>query len=603
MKFITFIFLVLFSLQIQAQLSKIARINKRTQTITVIDSIKGFYTETSIEFETTNEKNLIEIDYNGLNPIDTLVLYKVNKKKLKIEKNYSVSDLNIENDFFYLDSKYKLLECEPFSKFVCKYKQHSSELMYFCNILLNQAYQVDTFEYFVKIPKNYSLKYDKINTDSLKMFSMDSVQNNDYLVFHIMSIAKAPLNPYNVLKQNYSLVRNPMLRTIVVPTKYINYEKEYFANWYLNLLKPVSNLSTESKKLADSLTINVSNKDSITSILYSYIQKSIRYVGMYYGIGAFQPHDVNKVLMNQKGDCKDVANLLCQLLNYKGVESYTALTNIGNTGIIANFPSLSSANHEVCAVKKDNSWIILDATDDFNILGNPILSLQDRLIFIIMKNSSEYYHYPVQDCKFNKKTFNYNLELIDNKLIGDFKINFIGLNGYFIKYLHKSISNNDFNFAIKRYLETISEEPEYDSLTTNNFSNELSLEGKLELNSQIIKQADSKKYLLLNFLPFPISQLAYRDSIENDMFLENTIGNSVQITIDLKFPVKEIYFNPINFEQKNVKFSMNVVKFENTKLKITYDFNINEININQSNIHEINKILSLFKAQNAIIFK
>ena len=48
---------------------------------------------------------------------------------------------------------------------------------------------------------------------------------------------------------------------------------------------------------------------------------------------------------------------------------------------------------------------------------------------------------------------------------------------------------------------------------------------------------------------------------------------------------------------------MNVVKFENTKLKITYDFNINEININQSNIHEINKILSLFKAQNAIIFK
>jgi hypothetical protein len=48
---------------------------------------------------------------------------------------------------------------------------------------------------------------------------------------------------------------------------------------------------------------------------------------------------------------------------------------------------------------------------------------------------------------------------------------------------------------------------------------------------------------------------------------------------------------------------MNAVKTDQTKLKITYEFIINEVFINQSNIYEINKMLSLFNAQKAIIIK
>ncbi|MFN8256154.1 MAG: transglutaminase-like domain-containing protein [Bacteroidales bacterium] len=604
MKLILLTCLLFYSSFIYSQISKIARIHKKTQTITVIDSAKGFYSETSIEFSTNPERNLVEIDYNGLYPIDDLKLFRVNKKKILPDFNYLISDLDIENEFFYLDSKYKLIECEPNMKYVCKYKQHSDELMYLCDIQLNQAYEVDTFEYFIKIPPGYQMIFNKVNTELLKYLSIDSSKSeNNFLVYRIVAQPAEPLNPYTAFKQNYSLIRNPELRILVTPESYKNNENAYFRKWYNELLKPVSILSPVSKKLADSLTNNLSDKDSIIDRFYSFVQRSIRYVGLYKGIGAFQPHDVNSVISSQKGDCKDVANLLCQLLKYKGINASLALTNIGNTANIFDFPSLASANHVVCAVIKDTSWLFLDATDDFNKMGAPLLSLQGRNLFIITENGYQYFKYPVLNCEKNNKSMLYNLKYDNNKFLGDFEIKYIGLSAYFIKYLKNTFSGKDFGYLLKSDLEIASAAIDYNNIALKESENSIKLTGNSELEGNILNQVGDKKYLLLSFLPFPIPQLVYRSSISDELFLENTINNTVEVTIDLQIPVNEVIFKPIDFSAPNILFKMNAFKTDKTKLKIYYEFSINEVIINKSNIYEINKMLSLYNSQKAIIIK
>lgn len=597
----SFLIFLLCSFQLYSQISQIARINKRTETITVLDSINGYKSETVLEFKTEPDRNRIEIDYNGLYHIDILELFSYNKKKLVRDNRYILTDLDMESEFFYLDSKYKMIECEPNKRYVCKYEQHSEELMYLSNVLLNQAFQVDTFEYFIRVPENYQLKFVEFNTNFLNSLMIDTLYKNKLTIFHIKAVPAEPLNPFTVFKQNYSMIRKPMLRIIVTPVNYQGRESEYFSKWYRQLLKPVGVLSSESKRKADSLLYGINDTDSIIEKIYSYVQKSVRYVGMYKGIGAFQPHNVNEVFSNQKGDCKDVANLLCQLLNYKGIEAWPALTNIGNTDMSFDFPSLSSANHLVCAVKRNDSWLILDATDDFHQIGDPLLALQGRKLFIVTGNSFALYDYPISESGNNQSVTSVFLELKETTISGTFETVYYGLSGYFFKFLKNYYSQRDFNFFLKEYMNSNSEEIKFTGLEVLEENKTVILKGNVEVDGSVINRIEDKTYVLLSFLPFPIPKLINRKEVQNDLFLENTINAVLDIKIDLKQPIHNILFNPLDFERENTKFQMSASGKGSNILRINYVFSINDINVNQKNIDDINQMLSKYNEQKAII--
>ena len=51
----------------------------------------------------------------------------------------------------------------------------------------------------------------------------------------------------------------------------------------------------------------------------------MRYIGVAFGIGRYQPHSAETVLDNQYGDCKDKHTLLAAMLKAAGYEAWPAL--------------------------------------------------------------------------------------------------------------------------------------------------------------------------------------------------------------------------------------------------------------------------------------
>jgi tetratricopeptide (TPR) repeat protein len=95
--------------------------------------------------------------------------------------------------------------------------------------------------------------------------------------------------------------------------------------------------------------------------LYGYVGPQVRYIGVAFGVGRYQPHEAGEVLRNQYGDCKDKHTLLAAMLSAAG---FTADAALIGSGVRFNeaVPSPGSFNHVITVVKLDGKPIWLDAT-------------------------------------------------------------------------------------------------------------------------------------------------------------------------------------------------------------------------------------------------
>lgn len=86
----------------------------------------------------------------------------------------------------------------------------------------------------------------------------------------------------------------------------------------------------------------------------------LRYVGIYLGIGGWQPHEAQSTYRNQYGDCKDLTTLYIAMLAQAGIRAYPALLRTRDEGHLhKEFVSLSPFNHAIVMMltNNDTSWI------------------------------------------------------------------------------------------------------------------------------------------------------------------------------------------------------------------------------------------------------
>jgi len=134
-------------------------------------------------------------------------------------------------------------------------------------------------------------------------------------------------------------------------------------------------------KVAELVTGKASEEDKVRAV-YGYTGTQIRYIGVAFGIGRYQPHMASEVLENQYGDCKDKHTLLAAMLTVLGLHPDAALIGAGirfNEAV----PSPAAFNHLITTVQVNGQQVWLDSTAEvapYRMLSYPIRDKQALLV-------------------------------------------------------------------------------------------------------------------------------------------------------------------------------------------------------------------------------
>ncbi len=113
-------------------------------------------------------------------------------------------------------------------------------------------------------------------------------------------------------------------------------------------------------KVAELISGKTTEEERVRAV-YGYVATQIRYIGVAFGVGRYQPHKASQVLENQYGDCKDKHTLLAAMLNDLGLHPSAVLIGAGmrfNEAV----PSPGSFNHLITTVSVNGQQVWLDTT-------------------------------------------------------------------------------------------------------------------------------------------------------------------------------------------------------------------------------------------------
>ncbi len=132
--------------------------------------------------------------------------------------------------------------------------------------------------------------------------------------------------------------------------------------------------------LAEQITNGVSDRRVQAQKIYEWVSRNIRYVGIELGRGSFVPHDVDSVVANGYGDCKDHDVLLQALLKAKGIAAESVLINSDNAYTLTQVPTFAQLNHVITYIPEFKLYLDSSAVvAPFGVLpigeyGKPIVT-------------------------------------------------------------------------------------------------------------------------------------------------------------------------------------------------------------------------------------
>ncbi len=142
------------------------------------------------------------------------------------------------------------------------------------------------------------------------------------------------------------------------------------ADWYERLCAKSLDAGQGLRSLLETLQLTGLSEREKASRIYGWIQTNLRYVAVYLGDEGYRPHQIEAVLTNRYGDCKDQSAVLVAALRAAGIDAHLALVRTADLGSIPDiFPLPHYFNHVIVAARIDGAVSYLDPTCDMCGLG------------------------------------------------------------------------------------------------------------------------------------------------------------------------------------------------------------------------------------------
>ncbi len=189
-----------------------------------------------------------------------------------------------------------------------------------------------------------------------------------------------------------------------------------FGEFIFQLNKGRDSLSGDVKTTIRQMVANISDDHEKIKILYAYLQHTMRYVSIQYGIGGWQTLDAGFLSKNQYGDCKALSNYMMAMLSVIGIRSYPVLITAGNENphVLSTDFVCNQFNHCILCVPfaKDTTWLECTSSDlPANYLSD---FTQNRDALMITPGGGIIIHTPIYDTSVNLVTRHADVNCLEN---------------------------------------------------------------------------------------------------------------------------------------------------------------------------------------------
>ncbi|PCI94735.1 MAG: hypothetical protein COB15_13250, partial [Flavobacteriales bacterium] len=525
---------------------------------------------------TDNDGTQISIPYTSLEKITDLKLEWFDKKVKNIkQKEFLETSLTSRN--FYDGVKSLQYYIPKPTTFKLKYRITRDDLMYVSTLNFYTYYKCDSITYEISIPKDkyvfYNLPY---HIENLKIDSSETEIGKKYK-FHQSEKSQTAIVDLKTNKSSY-LFSNYKSQVVRIQISDNDNPQKSLNDWYYKLVESTGELNDNSKHEIDSLLRDVNDNESVEKKLLKFVQEKIRYLAIEDGVNAFVPRNVNDILSNRQGDCKDMSNLLVKALMYRGIEANMALSSSLSHRLELNFPNIASANHVVCVVKKNDGWMLFDATDKYCEYSNPSIHTQGRNIFIINKEEGVFYQIEKIDYRFNTDSTYSELKLNNNRLVGKIMMNKNGLSNrkvIALNYYNKEDLNNNLKKLIAKKYDSYNIDSLKHSITSLNSV----LECNVEQRTSSVTKVKDRNYLPVKHLIGKVHPFPKVINKNERIITYEAINKKHKIILELDLDFTLLKQLNTFFKKGPFSFTFKVEKKSDKFLMIDYEMIIKEVEI------------------------
>ncbi|WP_343637427.1 hypothetical protein [Fluviicola sp.] len=337
------------------------------KTIVVVQA-GGTY-QTTNYFEGSNETGTDQTFYFSISETESLLskqgTFTINGRpqKIKFESNLTVSTINWSSVFNGLRTY--SFSIPPNCLFKFEYQTSATELMFLTDIYKDGINDADDFFYEITLPDNMEASFRhraEKKSGHFVIASQDFLPDEERIYFLVHPKGAEP--------------------------------NAYFNEWFEQKIEDHGSINPGYLP-ENIMTLSKKGKSlELAQACYEYVQENIVYLDIENGLNALIPRKANQTIINKYGDCKDMAMLLHQMLQFFGFESYLTVSKTSIKKDVYDFPSIAMANHMIVSLVWENRIIYLDGTEKQCLFGDPSLQILGTEAFLLQKKTDAYQNVP-----------------------------------------------------------------------------------------------------------------------------------------------------------------------------------------------------------------
>jgi hypothetical protein len=356
--------------------------------------------------------------FTSIEDIDAFTFLPSTNKTINVD--YIETKREFDNGIFYSDQESKDFTFPAVTKGAVtnlNYKEVIKDPRFLGIFRFGTYVPTKSAQLSIEFPKNVTIGYIDFNTENIPIdFKKETSNSKNIYTWTVQNIDGFQGED----KSEAALYYLPHI-IIYIKSYEVNGKKHNVLNdvndlykWYASLVKQIDVTALDRVyKIADDITKDIPNKRDKAEALFNWVQNNITYVAFEDGLGGFIPRNAASVCDKRYGDCKDMANLLFEMLNHIGIESYRTWIGTRNRPYsYFQVPTPMVDNHMINTAIIEQDTIFLDATDSYVPFGMPSAFTQTKEALLgIDSNTFKVIKVPIQNADKSQSIISSNITL------------------------------------------------------------------------------------------------------------------------------------------------------------------------------------------------